>query len=103
MIATYPIGQTLKMLSKVSCRTVRNTNQKGIKIMTPFFAVLDHDVEDIYVCLYADRDIALAYADSDDPCDAASIDGVFDAESCNEYLKAHNGYLAEIFEGHIIC
>ena len=69
--------------------------------MTPFFAVIDHDVSDVYILLYTDRDTALAYADSDyDPDDESSIDGVCDAASCNDYLKAHNGYIAEIFEGH---
>lgn len=75
--------------------------------MTPFFAVIDHDVGDIYVCLYTDRDNTLAYVytDNDDMDDNndLSIDGVYDAASCNDYMKAHNGYIAEIFEGHILC
>ncbi len=71
--------------------------------MTPFYAVLDHDIEETYVCLYANRDDALAYANSDDTCDDGSIDGVFDDASCNNYLKAHNGYIAETFEGHFLC
>ena len=33
--------------------------------MTPFFAVIDHDIDDIYINLYTDRDNALAYADTD--------------------------------------
>lgn len=74
--------------------------------MTPFFAVIDHDVNDIYINLYADRDNALAYAytDKDDMDDNndLSIDGVYDAASCNDYVKAHNGYIAEIFEGHAL-
>ena len=72
--------------------------------MTPFFAVIDHDIGDIYVGLYAEKDDALAYVYADEAYDDnLSIDGVFDTESCNDYLKAHNGYIAEIFEGHIVC
>lgn len=71
--------------------------------MKPFYAVMDHDVEDIYICLYDNKDDAVAYADSDDPCDDDGIDDVCDAESCNDYLKTNNGYIAEIFEGHILC
>lgn len=75
--------------------------------MTPFFAVIDHDINDIYINLYADRDNALAYADTDnddiDNNNDLSIDSVYDAASCNEYLKTHNGYIAEIFDGHILC
>lgn len=74
--------------------------------MTPFFAVIDHDVNDIYINLYEDRDNALAYAytDKDDMDDNEdlSIDGVYDASSCNDYVKTHNGYIAEIFEGHAL-
>lgn len=71
--------------------------------MKPFYAVMDHDVEDIYIYLYDNKDDAVAYADSDDPCDDDGIDGVCDAESCNDYLKVNDGYIAEIFEGHILC
>lgn len=74
--------------------------------MTPFFAVIDHDIDDIYINLYADRDNALAYADTDqddiDSIDDLSIDDVYSTASCNDYLKAHNGYIAEIFEGHAL-
>lgn len=71
--------------------------------MTPFFAVINHDVSDIYIYLYADRDNALAYAYADDDTDDdSSINGVYDAASCNDYVKAHNGYIAEIFEGHAL-
>ena len=53
--------------------------------MKPFYAV----IEDIY---------------SNNPCgDDGSIDDVYNAKTCNDYLKANNGYIAEIFEGHTLC
>ena len=73
--------------------------------MTPFYVVIDHDVEDIYIVLYDDRDNALAYASADEDAadDNLSISDVYDTASCNAYVKAHNGYIAEIFDGHIQC
>lgn len=68
--------------------------------MKPFYAV----IEDIYICLYDNKDDAVAYANSNNPCsDDGSIDDVYNAKTCNDYLKANNGYIAKIFEGHALC
>lgn len=70
--------------------------------MTPFFAVLTHDTKYIYVSLYTNEDVALAYANSNKNHDNdARIVGVCDPTTCNNYLAANNGYLAKIFEGPI--
>lgn len=72
---------------------------------TPYFAVIDRDVEDVYVNLFVNREDAesyenIPYEDIDED-ETNSIEDVFDIDSCNKYLKEHDGYIAELFDGHI--
>lgn len=72
---------------------------------TPYFAVIDRDTETIYVTLFANKEDAQRFADVPyenlEEDDITSIDDVFNIESCNKYLKDHDGYILELFDGHI--
>lgn len=71
----------------------------------PYFAVLDWDTETVYVLLYENREDAESYAempyDAIDEAKNNRIEDVFDADSCNKYLQENDGYIAEMFEGHL--
>lgn len=71
----------------------------------PYFAVLDWDTETVYVLLYENREDAESYVempyDTIDETENNRIEDVFDADSCNKYLQENDGYIAEMFEGHL--
>lgn len=68
--------------------------------MTPFYLVVDYDRKEVYMNLFEKKEDVEAYLK--DVCDENDVEEVFDANSCNEYLKKHNGYIAEVFTGHYL-